>query len=704
MRAWTSVALLLLMLAGSVRSDDPKDPLPEGVLFRLGTTRFRAGSLPHATALSPNGAVIAVTSEAGIAFLDRVSGRHIGKVPWTECVPQFMSRISFSPDGKLLAQAPYDGGLKIWAVPSGKLVQHFLEIDPTNPTAMQPGGRIQWIGLHFSPNGKELYADNLREMTVLNVADGKILRRFPISDMTRAVAGELFVTIKHQPSRHCVYDTAGTLRLEVKLDGNPSYAAFGPGQKTLLSVTREALICVLDLPSGKAKFRVQVPVPAPPSEHFVTAVAQSPDGGTLVAGTGTGEILRWDIAAGKELPSFRGHTQAVTSLLFTPDGKALVSSGSDQLIHVWDWPSGRLTSNVGGYSGKLSVASSPTGIVALGDRTGRVEWWRPARSQCTVLQEKGSPIYATALSADGTRLAAGNADSKVNLWDIPEGKKRPDIVLPKPAASGWRSDEASLTFSPDGRSFIASFRQIGTRCWDAKTLHQRWENSYSGPAVLSPDGERLALVGWGVRNWEFLDATTGRTMRTFVERSPGPISYSPNGRVLAVGDWDGFVTVQKIDTRQILAELTGFTTLSPIGKRRIGAVAWSLLGEWVLAGADSEVRLWEIATGQELMCFRGHRGPIYAAAFAGDGRSVISAAGDLTVLGWSLRPPGAAIRRKGRRNCGPTWRLATRKSRTGRPGRCSTSRQPRWRCFARNSPTRDGPLPAPMRSSGLSQG
>src|SRR5262249_27374097 len=152
-----------------------------------------------------------------------------------------------------------------------------------------------------------------------------------------------------------------------------------------------------------------------------------------------------------------------------------------------------------------------------------LECWQPQTKRCSVLQQTGAPVYAAAFSPDGTQLAAGDADYTVKLWHVEEGKKRSDIVLPKPANSSGRSDQAGLISSHDDRSLIACFRQNGTRCWDTKSLRQRWEQSFSGPTVVSPDGQHLALVGWGMRNWDVFDIATGRNVRTFIERSPGPI-------------------------------------------------------------------------------------------------------------------------------------------------------------------------------------
>ena len=49
------------------------------------------------------------------------------------------------------------------------------------------------------------------------------------------------------------------------------------------------------------------------------------------------ELELWDLATGEKITTLNGHTQPVETLIFSPDGKMLVSTGQDGTILIWDW-------------------------------------------------------------------------------------------------------------------------------------------------------------------------------------------------------------------------------------------------------------------------------------------------------------------------------------------------------------------------------
>jgi WD40 repeat protein len=68
----------------------------------------------------------------------------------------------------------------------------------------------------------------------------------------------------------------------------------------------------------------------------VTSLSFSPDGQRLVSASEDGTVKVWDAISGQEVLTLKGHPSAVTSLSFSPDGQRLVSASEDGTVKVWD--------------------------------------------------------------------------------------------------------------------------------------------------------------------------------------------------------------------------------------------------------------------------------------------------------------------------------------------------------------------------------
>ena len=93
----------------------------------------------------------------------------------------------------------------------------------------------------------------------------------------------------------------------------------------------------------------------------------------------------WDAATGQPIGQpLTGHTSAVVSVAFSPDGHRIASGSRDQTVQVWDADTGQ-----------------PVGS-ALKGHTGSVT--------------------SVAFSPDGKRIASGSADKTVKVWDADTGQ------------------------------------------------------------------------------------------------------------------------------------------------------------------------------------------------------------------------------------------------------------------------------------------
>ncbi len=168
-----------------------------------------------------------------------------------------------------------------------------------------------------------------------------------------------------------------------------------------------------------------------------------------------------------------GHLSKVRRVLFTPDGKRLISVGEDKTIRVWDLNNGeqlqRLLPPAGaGNAGKMFAAAlSPDGqTLAVGGhglQNNPIYLIRLDTFQTKSLPGHHAAVRALAFSPDGNILASGSDDKTVILWKIGEAAA---------SASTLKGHEASvddLCFSPDGHWIATASEDQTARLWSVTT-------------------------------------------------------------------------------------------------------------------------------------------------------------------------------------------------------------------------------------------
>ncbi len=441
-----------------------------------------------------------------------------------------------------------------------------------------------------------------------------------------------------------------------------SSVAFSPDGQRIVTGSAWPSAQVWDAASGRSLLTIQGPRSA--ALYSVSSLAFSPDGQRIAAGGGDGTAKVWDASSGKELVNFKAHTNYLSSVAFSPDSQRVATAGFDGTAKVWDATSGRalLTLEVsasqiaqmdkltfGQYNiiQVTSVAFSPDGQrIATGSGRYAQVWDAASGRELLVLKGRSAGIYSVAFSPDGKRIVTGSFGLTANVWDATSGQEL--FIL-----TGHGGRISAVAFSPDGNQIATASADATVKLWDAVNGRElRTIKGHVGgvsSVAFSPDGQRL-LTGSGdgtakvwdiaadrspaapVKNVEELkryeDFAANKGLAALVEfmkmrHLSAPVAFSQDGKRIAASTSEELRLWDAASGRELLAcKVTNGVfdlALSPDGQR-------------VVTGGIRTATVWDVATGNKLSVFKGHSGAltITSLTFSPDGRRILSCANSLT--------------------------------------------------------------------------
>jgi WD40 repeat protein len=655
--------------ASSPRTDRHGDPLPEGAVARLGTTRFRppdsgfdGNPISFAFILSPDGEVVATGERGKVRFWEMATGKEVRSFTFPRA--RAVIGFEFSPDGKLFAAHTDDA-----ECPSGQChIHHTIYLGDVASGKVLHEFHKDYLGCRevtFSPDGNVLAAFRngephdgpYKEVLILwDVHTGKELHQ--LEDARSAVftpdSKKLVVGNNHGGIQ--VLDP-GTGREVQRLEGHPTsvrHLAVSPDGRTLVSADegqqrsrqeeeRRTSVRLWDLATGKVRHQWTVP------DETVSSLGFSPDGRTVAVTNRKSDLLLHDVASGEERQRFRCEREFGLSYAFSPDSKVLLLHDYGGPFREWDIARGEERRRWGGERCASILVYSPEGrlLVSSAGSGGLTVWDVAAGKERHAFPGHGSRLQALTFSPDGRLVASLDVGELFGLWETSTGKpllpmrpEDPEKVL----GYGFAADGAFVSaVSNDGtvrvwdlagglkvrRFRIATEETV--RAWEDTRMRGPWpwdpDGSLRGTMVYSSDGKRLAVAEKEeVIVWDL--ATARRTVLRDHLGQFRALLFSDDGKLLVGRGEDGHIRVWEAGTGKELAHFPpdvgcDGVLFSPDSK----VLAWT--------SYKKAVHLWDVAARKELHRFPLEGSGIGCVAFHRDGK-LLAVAGSEMVRVWDL--------------------------------------------------------------------
>jgi WD40 repeat protein len=161
----------------------------------------------------------------------------------------------------------------------------------------------------------------------------------------------------------------------------------------------------------------------------VFAVAFSPDGKLLASGSQDRTVKIWNVASGERLYTLSDALDGITGIAFSPSGEYLAGAGYDNSIHVWrisEKEGSLVQSLIADEDSILQLVWSPEGKTLITSSSDGSIRFRDAATldPLGVLPDQSDWVDALAISPDGKWLAAGRYDGTMSVYDTRSHKPR----------------------------------------------------------------------------------------------------------------------------------------------------------------------------------------------------------------------------------------------------------------------------------------
>lgn len=504
--------------------------------------------------------------------------------------------LRYSNDGRHLATACWDGGVRVWDAATGAIFKSFAfpKTVPVSDIVFTPDNDSTFLAM-AAANDQVIVWDWRKNVEVakLNVAgvrklafSSDSLRLATSSPTTTRVWAYIEATesarMQHGSNRFdepasfsadgkwlvsggeygrawiwsaASSDTRVAVRHKGKVDAvaliDAATHASDPGRRNqlLLSGGFDGYTRLWDSTTGAERFKVLSPA-------RIHGVAFDAGGKRFASGGGlknTYGFVRVWTTGGFRVVWQKELATRIWSVALSPDGTLLAAGDGDGIAHLWDLASGQERCRVAHGENRevQAVAFSTDGaLAASGSLDGTVRLWSTLECKESRRFEGRSGIMAVALSPDGRLLASGSLDGDLLVRDIRSESPLLDL---KPGGA-----IADVAFSPDGRSIASTSDSGSAKVWDLASgrLQISLQAGKVNGIAFSRDGRHLATAGsngqvkvFALRREDLLQQVCERLTRTLTtEESKEWLADLPHGSSCPLQPW-GTSVPQDLDRK-----------------------------------------------------------------------------------------------------------------------------------------------------------
>ena len=639
------------------RDDITTWALPEGAIARLGRGSVRD------TAFSSDGQYFAVASAIGLWLYELPT---LSPIALWDTERGMTDSITFSPDNRRIVTHTLAGDIKIWDFESCvciTIIDDQGRSDISKPVISQDGQRIAAIS--FGSHGK-IYVwcpHTGKQFSETEIQFSYDIHPHQFSPDTRLLVGKKSER-SSDPESVIIWNVETAERIGCLTDypAKMENLRFSPNGRHLAAGSSDGEVWVWDI----KKERLVTTYTDYNSDAQIFPHYASED--ELVAAVVSDRIVEvWNIEQNEKIDEFEYRGNSRRRTCFSKNGTQLAVASPSE-IKIWTKGNNSDSHTVLTLHGHITTMD--TLVFSADEKTLAAGFWRDnvllwdveSRRSYRPHGEKLPGTYHNVYrSPNGKVIAINVFEGNLNVSEIGKSEPIAEIIRPEKGLGRGKA------FAPTGHRIASADRDDNIHIWERtpilnnKTEAERWKklitlindkeffdglrHSPTGLA-FSPDGKRLATISrsrdckaclWDVDSGEQITELL-LTSPTNYAKDAG-ITFSPNGDIIAGGKLGEIRLWDATDGKVLM------TLPQPEGNHRAITLCFSPCGQYFLSGSwwqkglqKVPIRLWEVATGENIATFWGHTTDVQCFEFSQDSTLLASGGHDGAIYLWDLTP------------------------------------------------------------------